>query len=89
MDLMTVVGIAASALTATSLLPQLLKLIREKKAQDISVTMLSVLLAGLVLWICYGVLKNDLIIIVANAFAVLVNLTTFFLTLYFKKHSGR
>lgn len=89
MELMTLVGVAASAFTATSLLPQLVKLVKEKKAEGISEIMLSVLLAGLVLWIYYGALKNDLIIIVSNAFAVLVNVTTFFLTLYFKKHVRR
>jgi MtN3 and saliva related transmembrane protein len=87
MDLVTSVGIGASILTATSLIPQLIKLLKEKKSNDVSTVMLSVLLIGLGLWIYYGALRNDVIIVVSNAFAALVNLCTFFLTLYFKRTS--
>ena len=88
MDLVTVVGIAASVLTATSLIPQLVKLLKEKKSSDVSTVMLMVLLAGLGLWICYGAMRRDVIIVVSNAFAALVNVCTFFLTLYFKQRNG-
>lgn len=50
MDLVTGVGIGASILTSTSLVPQLVKLIKEKKADDVSLGMLVVLWAGLGLW---------------------------------------
>ena len=85
MDLTTAVGIGASVLSASSLIPQLVKLIKEKRSKDVSVIMLLVLLAGLSLWVYYGALKADVIIVVSNAFAVLINLVTFFLTLYYKK----
>jgi MtN3 and saliva related transmembrane protein len=85
MEITTYIGIAASALTAASLIPQLIKIIREKKAQGISLAMLSVLLAGLSLWIVYGIRKEDWIIIISNSFAVLINLTTGLLALLYKK----
>ena len=85
MDLVTAVGIGASVLTATSLIPQLIKLLKEKKSNDVSTAMLTVLLAGLGLWIYYGALRGDAIIVISNGFAVLANLFTFFLTLYFKR----
>jgi len=85
MEFITAIGIAASALTASSLLPQLVKIAKEKKAQDISLGMLSILLAGLCLWVFYGVLKHDLIIICANAFAITINIVTGILALYFKR----
>ena len=67
-------GIAAGICTGISLLPQLFKIIREKKAEDISYTMLAVLITGLSGWVWYGLRKNDLPIIFTNSFAVLVNL---------------
>lgn len=84
MTLITIIGILASILTASSLIPQLIKIFKEKKAQSISIAMLAVLFAGLSLWIWYGILRNDLIIIVSNAFSALINLITAGLTIKYK-----
>jgi MtN3 and saliva related transmembrane protein len=72
----TIVGICSSVLTATSLIPQLVKLIKEKQPQGMSVLMLIVLLIGHGLWVYYGVLKSDWIIIISNAFALIIDLIT-------------
>jgi MtN3 and saliva related transmembrane protein len=74
MNLTTLVGIFASIFTSTSLLPQLIKIIREKKAENISLWMLAVLFTGLSGWIVYGILKNDWIIIAANSFSLALNI---------------
>jgi MtN3 and saliva related transmembrane protein len=79
------VGIVSSVLTAVSMLPQLIKVIREKDAENVSIVMLSVLLAGLAMWIYYGVLIKDLIIIVSNSFSVLLNVVLLFCAFRFKK----
>lgn len=73
MDWITLTGIAASACTATASIPQLVKIVRSKKAEDISLIMVTVLIAGLGLWVYYGVLKKDIIIIIANSIHLLVN----------------
>ncbi|HMG92844.1 MAG TPA: SemiSWEET transporter [Chryseolinea sp.] len=73
MSIETLVGIGASVFTSTALLPQLIKLIKEKKAEGVSVLMLVVLFAGLALWIFYGIMKSDWIIIISNSFALVVN----------------
>jgi MtN3 and saliva related transmembrane protein len=89
MDLTTFIGVAASTFTSLALLPQLVKIIRERKAGDVSTGMLGVLLAGLGLWIYYGALKNDWIIIISNSIAVLINLATTVLTYVFKPQKKR
>jgi MtN3 and saliva related transmembrane protein len=53
------IGIGAGICTAISLLPQLIKIIKDKKAEDISFLMLFVLLTGVGGWIWYGLLKKD------------------------------
>jgi MtN3 and saliva related transmembrane protein len=53
----SIVGIIAGILTATSLLPQLIKIIKEKQVEDLSAGMFITLMAGLGLWIAYGVLE--------------------------------
>jgi MtN3 and saliva related transmembrane protein len=79
------VGIIAGVFTAVSLLPQLIKLIREKKAEDISLFFLIILFFGLGLWIWYGILRDDLPIIATNAFSLLVNLLMIILGIKYKR----
>lgn len=67
------------------MIPQLLKILKEKKAEDISITMLIVLLSGLCLWIAYGIMRDDLPIIATNSFSVLINITIVVLRI---KYSG-
>jgi MtN3 and saliva related transmembrane protein len=79
------VGIAAGVLTSVSLLPQLVKIIREKKAEAISYFMLIILLCGLSCWVWYGVLREDLPIIITNSFSLLINSLVIIFTIKYKK----
>lgn len=85
MNSTTIIGIVASAFTGISLLPQLIKLIREKKASDISMLMLITLLTGLGLWIWYGFRINDWVIIGANALSLGLNSAIILLNLKYKE----
>lgn len=89
MNLTEITGIAASIFTSSTLIPQLIKILREKNAEGTSRLMLAVLFTGLLLWVVYGIQKDDLIIIVANAFSLLMNLLTFFLTWKYREGRGR
>jgi MtN3 and saliva related transmembrane protein len=80
-----IVGIIAGTLTGIALLPQLIKIIREKKANDISIIMLLVLFGGISLWIWYGILKDDWIIIVTNAFSLVINLLIMIFNYVYRK----
>ncbi len=68
-----VTGIMAGSITALSTLPQLIKIIKEKKVEDISIWMLIMLITGLSFWTLYGFLKHDIPILVTNLFSLLVN----------------
>ena len=78
MDITQIIGIAAGVLTATSLIPQLVKIIKEKKADDVSPMMLIILMAGLGLWAAYGIMKEDWPIIITNSFSFLLNMVVLF-----------
>lgn len=84
-SLETVIGIAASFFTAISLIPQLIKIIKEKKAKDVSLAMMLVLFIGVALWVYYGILMNDWIIIIANSVSLSINMITSFLTIRYKE----
>ena len=83
-----IIGIAAGICTATSLLPQVIKTIKTKEAEEVSFKMLLTLLAGLILWIIYGWMKKDLPILVTNCFSLLLNLAMIFLRIRYGKREG-
>ena len=82
------IGIGAGICTALSLLPQLFKIVRDKKANDISYFMLFILLTGIGGWIWYGVLKEDYPIIITNAFSFLVNLLVIGVSIKYKNKNN-
>lgn len=82
------IGIAAGICTASSLLPQVIKTFKAKKADDVSLVMLLVLLTGVALWIVYGIKREDLPIIVTNSFSLLVNLVMIFLRMKYKNNKS-
>ena len=86
-SVVTVIGIVASVCTAYSMVPQLTKLIKEKKADAISIYMLIVLFVGIGSWIAYGILKKDWIILISNSFSFMVNIALTILTVKYKTNS--
>ncbi|MFD1000243.1 SemiSWEET family sugar transporter [Ohtaekwangia kribbensis] len=80
-----IIGIAAGICTAISLLPQLIKIIREKEARNISLFYLVILLAGLSLWIWYGILREDLPIIATNITSIVLNIAIIILGIRYKR----
>ena len=85
MEFTTIVGLIASIFTGVSLIPQLIKILKEKKAEAISLGMLAVLFIGLCGWVYYGILKEDWIIIIANSFSLLVNILITIFSIKYKK----
>lgn len=82
-----VVGITAGIFTSVSLLPQIIKSIREKKAQDISLFYLLILSGGLGLWTYYGFLRKDIPIIATNIFSLILNAIMIALGVRYKNKS--
>jgi MtN3 and saliva related transmembrane protein len=66
----TFIGAAAAFCTTIANIPQLKKVWETGKADDLSLKMLLLLISGLALWIVYGVLRGDLVIITANAISI-------------------
>ena len=69
-----ILGMLAAALTSLSYLPQLQKTIPRNSTSDLSLKMLVALSAGLCLWVVYGVVKDDWVIILANSIGATLSL---------------
>ena len=83
--LIFVIGILATFFTLWSTMPQIRKSLRTKKTDDVSKWLIISLIAGLSLWVAYGVMKGDMIIICANSIGVSLNV---FLLILKLKYSG-
>jgi MtN3 and saliva related transmembrane protein len=70
----SVIGILAAFLTTLSFVPQIIKAYHTKRMKDVSRYLMILFTTGSILWIVYGVLHEDLVIIGANATAATFNL---------------
>ncbi len=83
-----IIGIIAGTLTSISMLPQLVKVLKEKKSDNLSISMLVVLLIGVSLWVIFGFMKNEWPIIISNLFSVCVNSILLISCFVFKKDNS-
>jgi MtN3 and saliva related transmembrane protein len=84
MSFLTLLGFLAGFCTTVAFIPKVTKTWRTKSSKDISLGMIAVYLAGIALWLIYGLALGDLPIILAN-------LATFVLAgwvLFFKLRYG-
>jgi len=84
MDKITWVGLFASIFTTLAALPQLVKITKERKSENISLLWVTILIAGLSGWVFYGALRKDLIILISNSVAVAINIAIAFYAVRFK-----
>ncbi len=80
-------GTVAGLCTTVAILPQIYKSFKTKKTADISPVMYSILVFGLGLWCIYGIIKDDVPLIIFNGLGVAFNATL--LVLYFKYKDGK
>ena len=73
-------GYFAAILTTLAFIPQLVKTLSTKKAEDVSLTTLIMFLTGVAAWIIYGFQISSEPILVANIITFLLN----FFILFFK-----
>ena len=64
---LTFLGLAAACCTTGAFLPQVVKTWKTRSTNDISLSMFSLMVFGIALWLAYGILLADVPLIVANA----------------------
>ncbi|MBA3066461.1 SemiSWEET transporter [bacterium] len=70
-----IIGACAGLLSTISFLPQVIKIYKTKRVQDISLFTFAGLTTGVFLWLIYGVLINDIPVIISNALIFVLALT--------------
>jgi len=74
-----ILGYSAGFITSLTFLPQVLKTWKEKSAKDISLLMFVIAAINEVMWIVYGVLLDNWVIISTNAVVLSMSLIMIFL----------
>lgn len=67
MNSLLLLGLLAATLTTVAFVPQLIKVIKTRSTHDISLAMYIVICSGVLLWLIYGLLIQNMPIIVANS----------------------
>ena len=79
-----ILGYSAGAITSLTFLPQVIKTWKLKSARDISLLMFLIAALNEVMWIIYGALLDNWVIILTNVIVLTMALTMIFFKLRFK-----
>lgn len=82
----SVIGVLASIFSLSSTVPQIVKGLKTKKLDDLSVWLILSLIVGLSLWVVYGVGRSDLVIIGGNTVGVSLNVVLLFLKFKYSRN---
>ena len=83
---MEIIGYMAGALTAGTMIPQIVKSIKTKMVRDVSIYMILMYVFNAGLWIIYGLSINSMPLIIADGFAFIAGLAQ--LILKFKYYNN-
>lgn len=72
MDTTFWIGNIAAILTSISFLPQAIQIIKTKDTKSISLPMYILFVVGIVLWLVYGFLRDDIPLILANVVTLIL-----------------
>ena len=78
-------GYFAAILTTLAFLPQLIKTLKTKKAEDVSLVTLIMFLTGVLSWIIYGYKISSTPILMANLITFVLNLLILIFKITFSK----
>ena len=84
-----VFGYFAAILTTAAFLPQLIKTLKTKKADDVSLTTLIMFIIGVLSWIIYGYKISSKPILIANLVTIILNILILISKVYFSKISNK
>ncbi len=82
MDQTTLIGLLAAICTTAAFVPQVIAILRTGNVDGISVMMYSIFTVGIALWLSYGILVNDLPMLLANSISLLLAISVLSLTVF-------
>jgi MtN3 and saliva related transmembrane protein len=84
-QLLNWIGYLAGTLTTIAFVPQLIKIVRTKSARDVSLGMFVLFMVGVLLWLIYGWLRADMVLIAANTVTLALSVAILVCKLWFER----
>ncbi|MEL1255410.1 SemiSWEET transporter [Flavobacterium sp. DGU38] len=85
MNYIDLIGLLAGICVTLSVIPQIIKVWKTKKVKQISLLTFGVLTFGVAVWVVYGILKNDIPVIISNSISLILNLIMVYFLLNYEK----
>jgi MtN3 and saliva related transmembrane protein len=79
------IGTIAGILVLSSFIPQLHKAYKTKRMLDVSIYLMGLIASGMFLWIIYGIIREDPVIIGTNASGFILNVILIILKIKYDK----
>jgi MtN3 and saliva related transmembrane protein len=80
-----IIGIIAGILVLSSFIPQLHKAYKTKRMADVSIYLMGLIASGMFLWVVYGMIRKDPVIIGTNLAGLILNIILMILKLKYDK----
>jgi MtN3 and saliva related transmembrane protein len=80
-----IIGTVAGMLVLSSFIPQIVKAYRTKKMFDVSAHLMILIASGMFLWVIYGFIRSDPVIIGTNATGFALNITLLVMKIRYDK----
>ncbi|MGL4604500.1 MAG: SemiSWEET transporter [Iodobacter sp.] len=85
MSSLNMLGFLAGACTTAAFVPQVWQVWRTRSARDLSLGMYLVLVLGVMLWLVYGLLCNDMPLVIANIITLILAGSVLVMKVYFER----
>ena len=69
-----IIGMSAAILTTLAFVPQVLRVIKLKKTDGLSLSTYIIFTLGVVLWLVYGFFKNSISMVLGNGITLILSL---------------
>jgi len=80
-----IIGVTAGILVLSSFIPQLHKAYKTKRMIDVSIYLMALIASGMFLWVIYGIIRRDPVIIGTNAAGFILNIILMTLKIKYDK----
>jgi MtN3 and saliva related transmembrane protein len=80
-----IIGTVAGILVLSSFVPQITKAYKTKKMFDVSIHLMMLIASGMFLWVVYGIIRSDPVIIGTNATGFALNITLLIMKLKYDR----
>lgn len=87
-DISDLLGYVAGTLTTVALLPQVWRTFRTKDVSGISLRMYSIFTLGVAIWLAYGIVLDELPMILANSVSLVLAFCVLGMKLKFRHQDG-